>query len=64
MKTIKVKNCHKCPFAMFDIHWNNTTTADCLHPLEHSKPIDSYYKNYSSPKWCPLKKESLRIEMI
>lgn len=40
-------------------------TYDCLAPIEIHKGIyriNSYVKNYKSPKWCPLKKQSLKIE--
>lgn len=64
---IKVTNCKNCPFSEYGITLNNNDYANCLFPsmlgTNHIYKIDSYYKNYKSPKWCPLKKvNSLTIE--
>lgn len=58
---IKVKNCRECPFsdAIFeDGGRHNLKFANCLAPVEiHvDYEIDEFYKNYTSPEWCPLKK--------
>jgi len=66
---IEVKNCRSCCFSETGFGSgiiNNKTVvyANCLapYPLISVGPIDSYWKNYKSPKTCPLKKQSLKIE--
>ena len=64
---IKVKNCRNCPFASVDYEGEKSNDAflfaDCLHPSEKKEKlnIDSYWKNYKTPNWCPLKSEPLHI---
>ncbi len=60
MKYIKVTNCKGCPFSMAEVY-NTHISCDCLHPLQQSKPIDSYYREYKMPKWCPLKENPITI---
>ncbi len=62
---IVVKNCKNCPFAEYDLNDDlKTSYANCLAPVKiHDKyNIDSYYKNYKSPNWCPLKSNDLIIK--
>lgn len=56
---IKVKNCKNCPFIEYDDY-----VANCLAPVEihlGKYKVDTYFKNYKSPKWCPLKKNNRLI---
>lgn len=62
---IEVKNCRSCPFSESENLTGVKEFYNCLAPVEihvGMYQIDSYYKNYKSPKWCPLKKQSLKIE--
>ena len=62
--TITVKNCRSCPFVEHSFHGNvGPKHANCMAPVQiHVKyNVDSYFKNYKSPKWCPLKNKNLLI---
>ena len=61
MKTTElvVTKCKGCPFSVKELNF-----ADCFAPVEiHTGKynISSYYKNNTSPNWCPLKKTDLLI---
>ena len=64
--TIEVTNCKNCPFseAEFSILGKEFIGSFCLHPSKDKQGLktDSYYQNYKSPGWCPLKKEDLTIK--
>lgn len=64
MKELIVKNCKSCPFASYEQVDELICHADCLAPIEihHKYNIDSYYKNYKAPNWCPLKQNELLIK--
>ena len=65
METITVKNCKSCPFSYYEIDEDcKTEYANCLHPISKDRKynINSYYKNYKSPKWCGLKQHDLLIK--
>ena len=63
---IEVTNCKNYPFS--EAEYNGSKDAFvgsfCLHPSEEKEGLktDSYYQNYKSPNWCPLKKEDLNIK--
>ena len=60
--TIEVKNCKSCPFSEYYPKTDNHNEyANCLAPINTKYNIDSYYKNYKSPKWCPLKQQEQLI---
>lgn len=59
---IIVNKCKGCQFAFAEYEENKIKFADCLHPTTERFYIDSYYKNYTSPKWCQLKKEDITIK--
>lgn len=64
---IKVKNCKNCPFC--EANFNPYSTKKILHfatclsplPLLENNDITTYYKNYKSPKWCPLNNTTIII---
>lgn len=61
---IEVKNCRNCCFAAV-LYNDNSISCVCEAPgeiHEGNYRIDSYYKSYKSPRFCPLKKQSLKIE--
>ena len=63
---IKVKNCRNCPFVMAEFQGKKIIYADCYAPAQIHKgyyKIDSYYKSYKLPKFCPLKLQSLKITL-
>lgn len=65
IKKITVKSCKSCVFSQFDFTMGFDGHATCLAPTSIHKGnyiINSYYKNYKSPKWCPLKENKLIIE--
>ncbi len=62
---IKVKNCRTCPFSTVEVGID-VRTYECIAPAQIHKgyyKIDSYYKNYKLPKFCPLKLQSLKISL-
>lgn len=69
MKTIeiKVKNCRNCPFPTVEFGDNRKIHyATCYAPTQIHKEhynINSYYKNYKRPKWCPLTIEGIKISL-
>mgnify|MGYP003402537912 FL=1 len=68
MKTveIKVKNCRNCPFSVAKFQEGKIIYVNCYAPTQIHKgyyKIDSYYKNYKLPKFCPLKLQSLKISL-
>lgn len=66
--TIQVKNCRNCPFSEATIDTDGETIlyAECYAPVQvHDKyKIDSYYRDFKTPKWCPLYKGNLSIEHV
>jgi len=61
MKTIKVNDCNDCPFQEFTKSWNY---FQCVHDYglpELIKAEDEF--SIIHPDWCPLKKESIKIEL-
>lgn len=67
---ITVRNCRDCPFVEHNIKDNDYKDnygeeyATCLVPKEiHAGKynVTSYYKNYKSPKWCPINMNNLTI---
>lgn len=63
---IKVKNCRNCPFSEVVNIGYDQKSYSCLAPAQIHKgyyKIDSYYKNYKLPKFCPLKLQSLKISL-
>ena len=72
---IKVKNCRKCPFVEAEFDGEDfdgkmiLKHANCYAPvnLKSSEEIwiykvDSYWKSYKIPKFCPLKDKELIIK--
>lgn len=68
MKTteIKVKNCRNCPFSEVTNMGYDQIIFSCLAPTQIHKGhynINSYYRNYKRPKWCPLTIEGIKISL-
>lgn len=63
---IEVKNCKNCVFVEVEkLQELDKCSYFCLAPGQvHSGiyDIEYYFNNYKSPNWCPLKKQSLKIE--
>lgn len=61
---IKIKNCKNCCFSSARFIEEKLENSFCFAPgviHEGKYDINSYYKNYKKPKWCPLNNKELKI---
>ena len=61
---IKVKNCRSCPFSTAEKDFEGVKIYNCFAPVQIHKGrynIESYYKSYKKPEWCPLNDRELII---
>ena len=62
MKTIKVKDCIDCPYC--EANSNAGYEYYCDHPqLTFIENVFKIEDVIHIPDWCPLKKESIKIEL-
>lgn len=59
---VKVANCLVCPFSTFDFFGRRSLV--CINFKRSPKPIEINISDDNYPKWCPLKKKSIKIELI
>ena len=66
---IKVKNCKTCPFSecTYEGFSKKAFTASCYAPVEvHTGKynVKSHYNRGTSPKFCPLNTNNLKITKV